>query len=173
MSALALLGQAAAPDMPMQEKMRTFGRANALNRLADQSERTMMKRRSCHNAMLNADQPAPSDYAATVPEPVLPDRGAPIPSGPSPVLDDAAVAEAMGVFASCNRVRTAPAEHSVTKPQPAPPGNVAKPPPAVIHYTGAAPGNGPISHRFELLQRSAMQTVAVMRQPYFRVQTAP
>jgi hypothetical protein len=45
LAALSLLGQAASPDMPMPEKMRAFGRANALNRSADQSERTMMRRR--------------------------------------------------------------------------------------------------------------------------------
>ena len=37
MAALALLGQAASQDMTMPEKMRAFGRANALNRSADQS----------------------------------------------------------------------------------------------------------------------------------------
>ena len=45
MAALALLGKAAREDVTMTEKMRVYGRANALNRSADQSERTMMQRR--------------------------------------------------------------------------------------------------------------------------------
>ena len=45
MAALALLGQSAAQDMTMTQKMRALGRATALNRSADQSERTMMQRR--------------------------------------------------------------------------------------------------------------------------------
>jgi hypothetical protein len=45
MTALALLGATASQDMTLAEQMRAFGRANALNRSADQSERTMMRRR--------------------------------------------------------------------------------------------------------------------------------
>jgi hypothetical protein len=50
MTALALLGKTANPDMPMPEQMRAYGRANALNRSADQSERTMMQRRRLQKA---------------------------------------------------------------------------------------------------------------------------
>ena len=45
MTALNLLRDIAKADLSMPEKLRLFGRANALNRSADQSERTMMQRR--------------------------------------------------------------------------------------------------------------------------------
>jgi hypothetical protein len=67
MTALALLGATASPDMTMAEQMRACGRANALNRSADQSERTMLHRRRCQQASSHAGQPAP------VPEPPLTD----------------------------------------------------------------------------------------------------
>ncbi len=41
MASLAALGLAVADDLPPAAKMRYFGRANALNRSADQSERIM------------------------------------------------------------------------------------------------------------------------------------
>ncbi len=44
-ASLAALGLAAAEDLPPAQAMRYFGRANALNRSADQTERTMMQRR--------------------------------------------------------------------------------------------------------------------------------
>lgn len=44
MTALAVLAATASQDMTLAEQMRAFGRANALNRSADQSERTMMRR---------------------------------------------------------------------------------------------------------------------------------
>jgi hypothetical protein len=44
-AALGLLGKTASEGMTMPEQMRAFGRAIALNRSADQSERTMMQRR--------------------------------------------------------------------------------------------------------------------------------
>ncbi len=59
LAALALLGKTASPDMTMPEKMRAFSRANALNRSADQSERTMMQRRRHDNSNPQADQPDP------------------------------------------------------------------------------------------------------------------
>ncbi len=90
MSALALLGQAAALDMPMAEKMRAFGRANALNRSADQSERTMMQRRHHQQTTVRAGDASSAHPAPRRSEPE-----------PDLVLDDdrvdAAVAEAMAV----------------------------------------------------------------------------
>ena len=50
MACLALLGNAGSPDTAFPEKMRAFGRANTLNRSADQSERTMMQRRRYQRA---------------------------------------------------------------------------------------------------------------------------
>ena len=61
MTALALLGKTTNPDMPMPEQMRAYGRANALNRSADQSERTMMQRRRHQKANPPAEQPAEAD----------------------------------------------------------------------------------------------------------------
>ena len=45
MSALALLGTAATHALTPAEKLRSLGRANALNRSADESERVMLQRR--------------------------------------------------------------------------------------------------------------------------------
>jgi hypothetical protein len=56
-TALALLGKTAASDMTLPEQMRAYGRANALNRSADQSERTMMQRRRHQNANPPIEQP--------------------------------------------------------------------------------------------------------------------
>ena len=65
MAALSLLGKSASPEMTTQEQMRTFARAIALNRSADQSERTMMLRRRHQQADPNAEQPArPSEPPA-------------------------------------------------------------------------------------------------------------
>ena len=66
MAALSLLGTAASQDMTMPEKMRTFGRANALNRSADQSERTMMQRRRYQRANPPGEQP---DHESEAPAP--------------------------------------------------------------------------------------------------------
>ena len=103
MSAIALLGQAAAPDLTMAEKLRAFARANALNRSADQSERTMMQRRRYHQANPYAEQPAQ-------------------PPAPGPDPDDAeaeaAIAAAMQIYClRLSRTRTSGAGNS---PRPCP-----------------------------------------------------
>ena len=72
MAALALLGSAASEDMPLAAKMRAFGRANALNRSADQSERTMMQRRRYQQAGASVDRPNPQ-AAAAAPDPDMDD----------------------------------------------------------------------------------------------------
>ena len=54
MAALALLGRAAADEIAIAEKLRIYGRANALNRSAEQSERSMMQRRRLGLAMPRA-----------------------------------------------------------------------------------------------------------------------
>jgi hypothetical protein len=65
MAALSLLGKSASPEMTTQEQMRTFARAIALNRSADQSERTMMLRRRHQQADPKAERPAqPSEPPA-------------------------------------------------------------------------------------------------------------
>jgi hypothetical protein len=167
-SALALLGQAAAQDMTMPERMRAFGRANALNRSADQSERTMIQRRRHSQANPRAQRPAQMEPR-------------PGPPAPDPELDaavDAAVAETMD---ACRAARilartnaTAPeTTHmpplaALVAPLPAPmPGIVERPvaaAPAAIRYDGPTPGGAqPRStpdkarpYREELLRHSAM-----------------
>jgi len=68
MAAVALLGKAAAQDMEFPEQMRAYGRANALHRSANQSERTMMQRRRDQRRDAAAEQdgprPAPRDARA-------------------------------------------------------------------------------------------------------------
>lgn len=68
MAALALLGNAAGQDVTMVEKMRAYGRANALNRSADQSERTMMQRRRQQQASPQSDPLEPADESQPNPE---------------------------------------------------------------------------------------------------------
>jgi hypothetical protein len=99
MSALALLGQAAGQDMMAPEKMRAFGRANALSRSADQSERTMMLRHHHQNANPRVEQP--SDPA--------------LEQVPDDAEVQAAVAEAMREYdAICESARTAAAAAETT-----------------------------------------------------------
>jgi hypothetical protein len=57
-TALALLRKAASQGMTFPEQMRVYSRANALNRSANQSERTMMQRRREQKAHQPDDQPA-------------------------------------------------------------------------------------------------------------------
>ena len=67
MAAIALLGHASADDLTMTVKLRAYGRANTLNRSADQSERTMMQRRRyqrTHAPEYQAEQPAEPDMQA-------------------------------------------------------------------------------------------------------------
>jgi hypothetical protein len=73
MTALALLGKTANPNMPMPEQMRAYGRANALNRSADQSERTMMQRRRLQKANPSGERPDLLGPHPTVPNPTVPD----------------------------------------------------------------------------------------------------
>ena len=68
MAALALLGNAVGQDVTMVEKMRAYGRANALNRSADQSERTMMQRRRQQQASPQSDPLEPADESPPNPE---------------------------------------------------------------------------------------------------------
>jgi hypothetical protein len=162
MSAVALLGHAAAKDLTMPEKLRAFSRANALNRSADQSERTMMQRRRYQKANSPTEQPVE-------------------PPAQEPDVDHAAVhaavAEAMDVYAATRgstkagpaATDTAPvAARATTAPGPAPVVTRAQPPIAApasaIHYTGAGrPVTIPVrgtQHKQELLRHSAMPRVA-------------
>nr|WP_294525081.1 hypothetical protein [uncultured Rhodopila sp.] len=109
MAAIALLGKAmAAPDLTVPEQMRAYGRANALNRSAEQSERSMMVRRK----YLRANPP--------------PER-APIPPAEKPTIspEDAAeieaqIGEAMQAYHdACARPAAEP-EPPAEAPSPAP-----------------------------------------------------
>ncbi len=60
MAALALLGRGATDDMTITEKLRSYGRANVLNRSAEQSERSMMQRRRLGLALSRAGLPTQS-----------------------------------------------------------------------------------------------------------------
>jgi hypothetical protein len=165
-SALALLGQAAAPDVTMAEKMRAYGRANALNRSADQSERTMMQRRR------QTDLRAGEMDSTSEPPEADPDLDAAV---------EAAVAEAMDLCrAARNAARTdvaaATSERLSDAAEPAaalaaalaPAAGLVRTPTAepsgTIRYGGLPPGAGqspttPYQERTlkgELLRHSAM-----------------
>jgi hypothetical protein len=160
MSALALLGKAAAPDLPMPETLRAFARANALNRSADQSERSMMLRRCYLQANPHPEQPAQ-------------------PPAPGPDPDDAeaeaAIAAAMQIYAACISAQPE-AMASETAPAPAPQASTPPPAPAVslappvtaatasaIRYAAPAPDATQVRgapHKDELLRHSAMPHVA-------------
>jgi hypothetical protein len=58
MASLVALGLAAAADLTPAQKMRCFGRANALNRSADQAERMMLRRRRDQRVNPPAEVPA-------------------------------------------------------------------------------------------------------------------
>ena len=127
MAALTLLGLAASRDMPMPEKMRAYSRANALNRSADQSERTMMQRRRYHHANPPDHQPDPETEA--------PADDAPIDEAEM----QAAVAVAMNEYlAICPPKKSAATEPHAATAQPQ-----AGSPASAIRYTGATPDAAP------------------------------
>jgi hypothetical protein len=155
MASLALLGKTTSPDMTMPDQMRAFTRAIALNRSADQSERTMMQRRRYQQANRHAEQ------LDAVSE--------------GPALDEAevqaAVADAIKEYLA---IRPADSTAPATPDRAAPPAAATSsetplPQPslalldAVIRYSGPRPVNAhpgqPPSHRTELLRHGAMQPV--------------
>jgi hypothetical protein len=117
MAALALLGKAVSSnDLSHPEQMRAYGRANALNRSADQSERAMMQRR---RYLLDNPQPEPP---AIETEPEQSER--------DPVAEaeiQAQVAEAMQDYVAASRRPAAP-QASAPKQKPA----AAAPDPRVV-----------------------------------------
>jgi hypothetical protein len=166
-AALGLLGKATAADMPLPVQMRTFGRAVALNRSADQSERTMMQRRRYRKANRRAEQPD-HGYEPPDPDPQISDaemqaevanimrehRAACPPAGTdaaAPVIQQAPVVRQTPV------VRQAPAAPNTGAPRLP----VAIPATA-IHYAGPKSGSGQprtAPFRQELLRRTAMERV--------------
>jgi hypothetical protein len=157
MSALALLGQAAAPDLTMAEKMRAFARANALNRSADQSERTMMQRRRYQQA-----NPHP-EHSTQPPAPG---------SDPDEAEAEAAIAAAMQIYAASIAAEpeaAAPEPPPATAPQTSTPpaAAVSLAPPATaesaIRYAAPAPDTTQIRgapHKDELPRHGAMHRMA-------------
>jgi hypothetical protein len=144
MAALALLGKAASSDMAMPEQMRAFGRANALNRSADQSERTMMLRRRYDKANPQTEQP-PRE-----------------PAPPDTQLDEAGVqAEIDGIMkeylAACE---TRAPEPTAPKATPAPEIVKMQPqaakPASAIRYSVPLSQPAATSLKQALLQQSAM-----------------
>jgi hypothetical protein len=156
MAALALLGNAASEDMEMPEKLRILGRANALNRSADQSERSMMQRRRYLRAKAAGELPHPLS----------------MPSEPSPDFSEArikaAMAEAISEYRAARAQGPAEAPTPQTNPDPiARPTAAPRPSPAAdhrqppattpqnaIHHGTAKPR--PASYRQRLMQHSTM-----------------
>ena len=151
MAALALLGKTASPDMTMPEQMRAFGRANALNRSADQSERTMMQRRRYDKANPQAEQPT--------------HESAP----PDTQLDDADVqASIAGIMKEYLAARQTSGPET-TPPEATPASETAKTQPQVATPPSAIRYNVPMSQAAQpatpslkeaLLRQSAIQRVA-------------
>lgn len=139
MAALSLLGQAAEEDMTMAEKMRAYGRANALNRSADQSERTMMLRRRLRTANAEPQTPPPE------------------PPPPEPDIDDAEIqaAVAQAVAQAINLTNT-----SKTKPATPEPETIK---PAAIRYDSPRPDTAQprnASQKDQLLHHTAIHRLA-------------
>jgi hypothetical protein len=149
-AALALLGKAIVSDMPLPDQLRVYGRANALNRSADQSERTMMQRHSYQKANPMDELPAWMNPGVQMPEPEAPIDTTEI---------DAVVAEALKAFeaqVAASKATTEPPIQitAVTPLQPA----VALPD-AGIRYNAPMPGTGQppkAPYKAALLQNSAM-----------------
>jgi hypothetical protein len=133
MTALALLGKTTNPDMPMPEQMRAYGRANALNRSADQSERTMMQRRRLQKANPSGERPDLIGPNPTTPDPTPPD--------PTEIADAEIAAAVAGLMKEYQSVASAtpaatsqaPTQRPATVPirynHPTPPPNQSVPQP--------------------------------------------
>jgi hypothetical protein len=148
MASLAALGMAVADDLTPALKMRYFGRANALNRSADQSERIMMQRRRDQRANPPAECPAHLVLRPADPEP-----------SPDDAAIDAAVEEAMAAYratkVSPSAEEPAPRVQTSTQPLPRPFDTQPAQPPIAIR--AASPGQGPaIPYKRSLLQCTAM-----------------
>jgi hypothetical protein len=165
----------------MPEKMRLLGRATALDRSADQSERTMMQRQRHQGANPRADY-ATNFYSDPEPEATDPD-----------LADAAAVAAVAEAVAACRTAldrnessapAAAPAPKPQAEPQPLPINRPAQPPattpatatapaaPAIaptaatqasaIRYDGREPVTAqarPLPRKQELLRHTAMHRV--------------
>jgi hypothetical protein len=146
----------------MPEQMRAYGRANALNRSADQSERTMMQRRRLQKANPLGERPNLIGANPTTPNPTVPDPATtPDPTETADAQIAAAVAGLMREYQSAAIATPSPAAASQAPAQ--------RPAAVPLHYNGPRPVTpsspqsvqaGPprtTSYKQELLQTSAMQ----------------
>jgi hypothetical protein len=137
-AALALLGKAASQDMTLPDQMKAFGRAIALNRSADQSERTMMQRRRYQQSRAPAEQPPhmsePQASVTQIEEAEI----------------EAAIGEAMREQAAA---RTPPKPNP---PAPKPQASPVQPPTDAIRYNSQPQ---PAPYKAELLRNTAIQRI--------------
>jgi hypothetical protein len=142
MTALALLGKTANPDMPMPEQMRAYGRANALNRSADQSERTMMQRRRLQKA----------NPLAEPPDLIGPD---PTPPDPTEIADAEIAAAVDGIMREYQSVGIAAPVKPAT-PKPSTPQPQVQPPTVPFRHNGPRTQPQATPYKQELLRNSAL-----------------
>jgi hypothetical protein len=152
MTALALLGKTTNPDMPMPEQMRAYGRANALNRSADQSERTMMQRRRLQKANPPGERP---DLIGA--NPAIPD---PTETSDPTAIDNAEVQAAVdGIMREYQSLGIAVPIQTATPKSPQPPVSPIQPPTVPFRHNG--PGIGATQpqatpYKQQLLRNSAL-----------------
>jgi hypothetical protein len=142
LAALALLGETAEPEMLRPEKMRVLGRANALNRSAEQSERGMIQRRRDQSASPTAESRPPAPAQAT-PAQATPAQATPAqaakPPDPDPVPDDTPDHAQIDVTPAETTAPTTTPKIPPDIPDPTRPDIYLGPPPKVItaiHYGG-------------------------------------
>jgi hypothetical protein len=144
----------------MPEQMRAYGRANALNRSADQSERTMMQRRRLQKANPSGERPDLIGANPAIPDPATtPD--------PTEIADAEIAAAVAGLMKEYQSVASA-----TPIPQAASPAPTQRPAAVPLRYNhpglvtplptqnaGIAQAGPPrtTSYKQELLQTSAMQ----------------
>lgn len=144
MAGVALLGKTAGTDMSLKDKMRTYDRANALHRSANQAERTMILR---HRPGKAKPQPEAPTRAESKPQ------TAPTPQSQRAELgpEFEAIMEAVEETLVIQRAQN---------PQPAP-AQAAKParPPAITVTNFPAGALGSVQSKEALLSQTAMSSV--------------
>jgi hypothetical protein len=156
MAALSVLGTAAGDDLAMPQKLRIYGRAVALNRSADQSERTMMQRRRHLNAAPSAEQrdpaagrPTKAELAAIEAAVALANAAANAEATPEPAPATPAGATPAGATPAPEAAKPAPPPFRAQAEQPAR---------SAIHNPAPSP-SGFASFKEALLANSAMPPI--------------
>jgi hypothetical protein len=150
--------------MQMPEQMRAYGRANALNRSADQSERTMMQRRRLQKANPPGERPDLIGQNPTTPNPAIPDPAT--TADPTEIADAEIAAAVAGLMkeyqsvASATPIPQAASQAATQRPAAVPlrythPTPVAPLPTQSAGIAQARPP-GTTSYKRQLLQTSAM-----------------